>query len=60
MLKTESPPGFTITPPTSAALKSPGAVRRAATVIRSPLERNKDRDKDKTDGDLAAPDVCSS
>jgi hypothetical protein len=46
-------------PTTTSASKSATSIRRAGTLIRSPIEnRNKDKDKDRvSDGDLLAAEV---
>lgn len=52
-------PGFSTTPTTGAS-KGAAGMRRAGTIIRSPIEsRNKDKDK-VPDGDLRASEVYQS
>ncbi len=49
--------GFATAATPSAAGRAAAGVRRAGTVVRSPLDR-KER-KGATDGDMSAADVCS-
>ncbi len=50
-------PGFSFSPYGTTS-KAPGALRRAGTTARSPMDGRKDRDKDKvSDGDKTAQEV---
>lgn len=48
--------GFAAPTPTGAAGKAAANVRRAGTIVRSPLEARKDR-REQADGDMRASDV---
>lgn len=49
------------TTPTNATYKAAGSIRRAGTVIRSPIEGRRDKNKDKSgDGELQASEVSLS
>jgi hypothetical protein len=50
-----TPPGFSFTP-TGATSRGTGALRRAGTIVRAPLDVRKDKEKG-PDGDMAAQEV---
>lgn len=43
--------------PTPNTSKTAASMRRAGTIMRSPLEGRGNRDKDKSDGNMRAPEV---
>jgi hypothetical protein len=51
------PSDFSTSPLVSASRAAAG-MRRAGTLIRSPIEGRTNKDKDKADGDMRASEVC--
>ncbi|KAF9814500.1 hypothetical protein IEO21_05051 [Rhodonia placenta] len=54
----EDPEGFGVVSPTSTTAKAASGMRRAGTIVRSPLEARRER-KDRSDGDLSPSEAFS-